>query len=68
MAAGVGMFFRIPQVMPDIAQIKGFSGDILFKRFSLYLVGLILVWGGARKIWQNYKLLSGGTDKKPTEK
>jgi len=52
--AGVGVFFRIPQVMPRIEQIGQFSSVMFFIRFSFYLLGILLVGGGAKKIYDNY--------------
>ncbi len=48
--AGVGLCFRIPQVMPQIRQIDYFSGVIPFIYFCLYFVALFLIAGGARKL------------------
>jgi len=56
--AGIGVFYRIPQVMPKIEQIKQqFSSVIGFIRFSFYLMGALLVGGGLKKIIVNYKKL-----------
>ncbi|MBW1840622.1 MAG: hypothetical protein JRF27_01605 [Deltaproteobacteria bacterium] len=52
--AGIGVFFRIPQVMPRIEQIEQFSSVLFFIRFSFYLLGILLVGGGAKKIYDNY--------------
>ncbi len=57
--AGIGVFFRIPQVMPRIrgmAQLAAVSG---FVQFCFYLMGILLVGGGARKILYSYRALSG---------
>lgn len=55
MLAGIGVFFRIPQVMPQIAKIEQFSAVMFFIRFCFYLMGILLVGGGAKKIYSNYK-------------
>ncbi|MFH1991223.1 MAG: hypothetical protein ABIK98_02295 [Pseudomonadota bacterium] len=55
--AGIGVFFRIPQVMPQIAKIEQFSGVMFFIRFCFYLMGILLVGGGAKKIYCNYRKL-----------
>jgi len=55
--AGIGVFYRIPQVMPRIEQIQQFSSVIGFIRFSLYLMGVLLIGGGLKKIYGNYKKL-----------
>jgi hypothetical protein len=54
---GIGVFYRIPQVMPKIEQIKQFSSVIGFIRFSFYLMGVLLIGGGLKKIYGNYKKL-----------
>jgi cobalamin biosynthesis protein CobD/CbiB len=61
--AGVGLLFRIPQVMPQIRQIEYFSGVIPFIYFCFYFMALFLIAGGAKKIYANYKK---GTSGKPT--
>ena len=53
--AGVGVFFRIPQVMPEIQKIEHFSSAIFFIRFCFYLLGVLLIGGGAKKIYDNYR-------------
>lgn len=54
---GIGVFYRIPQVMPRIERIQQFSSMMGFVRFSFYLLGLLLIGGGLKKIYQNYKKL-----------
>jgi hypothetical protein len=56
-AAGVGLFFRIPQVMPQIRQIEYFSGVLPFVYFCMYFVAVFLVAGGARKLYLNGRRL-----------
>jgi len=55
--AGIGVFYRIPQVMPRVEQIQQFSSVIGFIRFSFYLMSVLLVGGGLKKIYLNYKKL-----------
>ena len=55
--AGIGVFYRIPQVMPKVEQIQQFSSVIGFIRFSFYLMGVLLIGGGLKKIIVNYKKL-----------
>ena len=52
--AGIGVFFRIPQVMPKIEQIEQFSSVVFFIRFCFYFLGVLLIGGGAKKIYDNY--------------
>jgi len=61
--AGIGVFFRIPQVMPEIQKIEQFSSAIFFIRFCFYLLGVLLIGGGAKKIYDNYlKIYIGSSD------
>jgi cobalamin biosynthesis protein CobD/CbiB len=55
--AGVGVFFRIPQVMPQIKTIETFASIIGFVYFCFYLLGFLLVVGGVKKIYANLKKL-----------
>lgn len=62
--AGIGVFFRIPQVMPKIKTIEYFSSAIWFIYTCLYLLGFLLILGGGRKIYENYRKLKGDDDGK----
>lgn len=55
--AGIAVFFRIPQVMPKIAQLEQFSSVLFFIRFCFYLLGVLLIGGGVKKIIENYRQL-----------
>lgn len=55
--AGIGVFFRIPQVMPQIKTIETFASIIGFIYFCFYLLGFLLILGGAQKIYTNLKKL-----------
>ena len=55
--AGIGVLYRIPEVMPRVEQIQQFSSVIGFIRFSFYLMGVLLIGGGLKKIYENYKKL-----------
>jgi hypothetical protein len=55
--AGLGVFYRIPQVMPRIEQMHQFSSVMGFIHFSFYLLGVLLIGGGLKKIYNNYKIL-----------
>lgn len=57
LTAGVGVFFRIPQVMPRLSEIGAFSSGMTFIRFCFYLIGVLLVCGGIMKIRKNYNQL-----------
>ena len=53
--AGLGVFYRIPQVMPKIQSMGGFSGAENIIRFCFYFLGVLLVFGGGKKIYENLK-------------
>ena len=55
MLAGFGVFYRIPQVMPRLAQIEGFANAMGFIQFCFYLMGIILVGGGAKKVVRHFQ-------------
>ena len=57
--AGIGVFFRIPQVMPKIKTIEYFSSAIWFIYICFYLLGFLLILGGGRKIYEHYRTLKG---------
>lgn len=59
--AGVGLLFRIPQVMPQIRQIEYFSGVIPFIYFCMYFMALFLIAGGGRKLYLNRRVFSART-------
>ena len=58
---GVGVFFRIPQVMPEIKKIEYFSSAIFFIQFCFYLMGILLIGGGIKKIYHHYRSREAGT-------
>ena len=53
--AGMGVFYRIPQVMPKILSIEQFASAGLFIRLAFYLIGVILIGGGGQKIYRYVK-------------
>ena len=53
--AGIGVFFRIPYVMPKVEKIEQFAGLLSYIRVSFYLLGILLISGGAQKIFNHYK-------------
>ncbi len=55
--AGIGVFFRIPQVIPQFKDIEYFSSAIWFIYLCFYLLGVLLIVGGARKLYSNYRRL-----------
>lgn len=55
--AGLGVFYRIPQVMPQIEAMKQFSSATFFIRFCFYLLGVLLIGGGMKRIYDGYQKL-----------
>lgn len=73
-AAGIGVFFRVPQVMPKIETIQGFSGAAGYIRFCFYFIGILLVGGGMKKIYHHLAVpgkpkpgSDGTSDERPIE-
>jgi hypothetical protein len=50
---GVGVFFRVPVVIEQISETLDLNSGFYFFRFSFYLIAVILIGGGVKKI-QNY--------------
>lgn len=57
--AGVGLFFRIPQLMPGIKKIEQFAAFIYFIYFCFYLLAVLLIVGGGRKVYTYLKQSKG---------
>ncbi len=55
LVAGLGVFYRIPQVMPKVESFEQFAAASGFIRFCFYFMGIILVGGGIKKIWNHFK-------------
>ena len=53
--AGLGVFYRIPQVMPRIEQIPRFANAAGFIKFCFYFMGIFLVGGGCKKLYQQVR-------------
>lgn len=49
---GLAFFFRIPGIMEQIADIEHFSSVGLFLRIGFYLIAVILLGGGIKKIYR----------------
>jgi hypothetical protein len=54
-AVGIGVFFRIPQVMPRIATIEFFSEKLFLVKFCFYMLGTLLILAGGIRVFKNYK-------------
>jgi hypothetical protein len=55
--AGFGVLYRIPQVAPNIARIEQFAAAMGFVYFCFYLLAVLLIAGGAKKIYTYYRML-----------
>ncbi len=53
-AVGLGVFYRIPQVMPQIETIEFFKGKMIVVKACFYILGILLVAAGATRIYKNY--------------
>ena len=53
--AGLGVFYRIPQVMPKIQNIEAFANAMGLIKFCFYFLGILLIFGGGKKIYDNYE-------------
>ena len=59
-AAGVGLFFRLPERIPQLLETYGsFAAMKYFVYFVCYLVAVLLIIGGSRKIYAYFKASSG---------
>jgi hypothetical protein len=50
--AGLGVFYRIPEVMLKIEKVEQFAANDFIIRFCLYVLGILLVSGGTKKIYE----------------
>lgn len=60
--AGIGVFFRIPQVMPRLEPMQNLSSALGFIKFSFYLLGALLIGGGVQRIRGSLKKKSDQTE------
>ena len=54
-AVGLGVFYRIPQVMPKVAEIEFFSQKLGLVKFCFYTLGALLVMAGGIRVYKNLK-------------
>ncbi len=62
--AGIGVFFRIPQVMPRIESIEQYSSFSVIIRIFFYILGIMLIGGGVKKIKNNYRQFDSDRSKR----
>ncbi len=54
-AVGIGVFMRIPEVMPQVATIEFFREKIAIVKFCFYLLGGFLILAGGIRVFKNYR-------------
>ena len=54
-AVGLGVFYRIPQVIPQVETIEFFRQKIFLVKSSFYILGGLLILSGGLRIYKNYK-------------
>lgn len=54
-AVGLGVFYRIPVVMPQVAAIEFFSDKLGLVKLCFYILGFFLVAAGAIRIYNHFK-------------
>ncbi|MDM8549603.1 hypothetical protein QUF72_05980 [Desulfobacterales bacterium HSG2] len=55
--AGLGIFYMMPQKMSQMEAMEVTSFYMNFTRFCFYLIGVLLIGGGLKKIYDNYQKL-----------
>lgn len=53
---GIAVFFRIPQVIPRLVEMGYSTITVWSIRICFYLLGILLIGGGLKKILQNLHL------------
>lgn len=64
---GVAVFFRIPQVIPQLVQMGQSSTTVWFVRICFYLMGFLLVGGGIKKFVQYFSPEESAAEKLPAD-
>jgi len=52
---GIAMLFQIPKKIPQIMQIEYFASNPGFVYFCSYMIAVLLIGGGLKKIYHNYQ-------------
>jgi len=52
---GLGVFYRIPDVLVQIGNIEFFKQKLLVVKVCFYILGILLIWAGGIRIHRNYK-------------
>jgi len=53
--AGIGVFFRIPEVMARLENIEQFAPSAFIIRICFYVLGILLIGGGSKKIFDHFQ-------------
>ena len=53
--AGIGVIYRIPQVIPQLRQIEQHAAAIGFIYFCAYFIAVALIVGGGKKIYRYWR-------------
>ncbi len=54
-AVGLGVFYRIPEVTQQVANIAFFSNKLFIVRFCFYMLGMFLVIAGSIRVYKNFR-------------
>ena len=60
-AAGMGVIIMMPQKIQQIKQIEYFVNKLMFIKFCFYLMAIMLIGGGSKKIYDHYRKLTSKT-------
>ncbi len=52
---GLGVFYRIPEVIVQIENIEFFRQKLLVVKICFYILGVLLIWAGGIRIHRNFK-------------
>lgn len=66
--AGIGVIYRIPQVLPKLAHIETFAKTMWLAQFGSYLLAFLLIGGGARKLIRHFTSKSSENQDEPTDR
>ena len=55
---GLALFFQVTQVMERIVQIKYYAPIQWLIRVIIYLIAIMLIGGGAKKIYANSRIIA----------
>jgi hypothetical protein len=65
-AIGVAVFFRVQQVIPQLAAMGQSASTLGFVRICFYIIGVLLVGGGIKKIVRYFQPRESSRDEPPS--